>query len=258
MNWKTAYALRPEHLFIGPSQTGQTEIVAELKSKGYWGHEHTTEGGDEIARIYAAQRRVYETDPGAKNQPRVFFTDRAWWLYSARFYHVNPHLKCEISYPERELENEIAGRSVDWLYRFGGDARERLLPALAKAIAASKAGSDLMAARIEGAEYLEKLYPELVPALVYCIPQMDTFPPHALLRMPRASFESRLRSYRAKYPLPDKITAQNMVEYLVALGICEHTHNYYLRFATPFAAGLLELKNSLTHEALRVRLNKKG
>lgn len=258
MNWKTAYALRPEHLFIGPKLSGQTEIVKDLLANGYWGHEHTTESGDEIARIYSAQRKVYERDPGGKNQPRMFFTDRAWWLYSARFYHVNPHLISETSFPEGELEKELPERDIDWLYRFGSDARGRLLPQLAGAIARSQAGSDMMAARVEGSKYLEELYGELVPLLVHCIPQMDHFPAQAVLRMPRASFEARLRSFRKQHPFPDNLTAQNMVEYLVALGIAEHTHNYYLRFAVPYAAGLMHLKNILTHEAISARLKQKG
>ncbi len=232
-------------------------IVEELRARGYWAHLHTDESGEEVARTYAAQRRVYETDPGGKNQPRLFFTDRAWWLYSARFYHVNPHLQAEISYPEGELEKELPEQPVDWLYRFGSDARGRLLPELAKAIAGSNAGSDLMAARIEGKKYLEKYYAELIPSLVYCIPQFDRFPHGGALRMPRSSFESRLRSFRARWPLPDKLTAQTMLEYLISLGICEHTHNYYLRFSITFAAGLIELKNTLTHAAIRDKLTKK-
>lgn len=254
MNWKMAYAMRPEHLYVGPKKSGKSAVVTELLANGYSAHEHTTESGDEIHRIYAAQRRRYEADPGAKNQPRMFFSDRGWWLYSARFHYVNAHLVSEVSFPEGELEKELPDRDIDWLYRYGSDARGRLLPTLAKAIAGSDAGSDMMASRIEGAKYLEEVYGELVPAMVYCIPQYDNFPPGALLRMPRANFESRLRSYRVKYPLPDKLTAQNMVEYLVALGIAEHTHNYYLRFATPFAAGLIHLKNAFTHAAIAQRL----
>lgn len=258
VNWKTAYALRPEHLYIGPKGSEQAEIVAELRANGYWGHEHTTETGEQLARIYSAQRKVYEKDPGGKNQPRVFLTDRAWWLYSARFYHVNPHLIAETAFPEDVLEKELPERGIDWLYRYGSDSRGRLLPKLVRAIAASDAGSDMMATRVEGAKYLEENYGELVPILAFCIPQLESFPPNALLRMPRASFETRMRSYRKRYSFPDALTVQSMVEYLVALGICEHTHNYYLRFAFPYAAGLLHLKNTLTHAAISARLSQKG
>jgi len=258
MSWCDAYRSRPEHIFVGAKDTWQTEVVASLKAGAFWAHEQTTESGDEIQRIYSTQRRRYESDPGAKNQPRLFLTDRQWWLYSPRFHYVSAHLVAEIGFPETVLEQCLPERNIDWLYRYGSDARGRLLPRLAKAIAGSDAGSDMMASRIEGAKYLEEVYGELVPAMVYCIPQYDNFPPGALLRMPRASFESRLRSFRMKYEFPDKLTAQNMTEYLVALGIAEHTHNYYLRFATPFAAGLLHLKNQLTHDAIRARLKEKG
>lgn len=251
-DWKLVYASRPEHCYVGPRRCGKTSIVEALRSYGYWAYEHTTESGDQIARIYSAQRRLHEADLSAKTQPRMFFSDTAWWLFQSRFHYVNPHLVANISFPESELETLLPGRDINWLYLWGADARERLLPELAIAVSEAEATGGPAAARKTSAAFLERVYPELVPVLAYCLPQQLSSRPYLL--MERATFESRVRSFRQRYALPDKLKAQELSEYLMALGFCEYTNKYYLRFAKAFAVGLMELKNTLTHAGIQARM----
>ncbi len=253
MNWLDSYCLRPEQIYIGPRRCGKSTVVAHLRSKGYFAHEHTTESGEEIIRIYAAQRKLYEQDPGGKLQPRMFFSDGGWWQHSARFHYVNPHLRSEISFPEQALEDLLPEAPIDWLYRWGADARDRLIPELAVGIWSRTASGELSesgAPKVVAGDFLEMAYPELVPILTYAVPQANK----SVSRMQRTSFESRVRSFRTQYELPHKLTASNLIEYLIAVGICEYVNSYYLRFAPVYAIGIQEVKNRLTREALSARM----
>ena len=246
MSWQT----RPEHIYVGPRRCGKSTIVAGLREAGFFAHECTTETGAEILHIYSTQRKVHEADPSAKTQPRLFFSDQDWWQYGTRFHYVGAHLRTEIAFPEAELEALLPHRSIDWLYLHGADARDRLIPELAVvADARGPAGN---------AEFMEKVYPDLVPALVYAIPEYTRLPASYTIRMPRTAFESRVRSYKANgYPLPHKLTTYNLIEYLLAVGIAEHTNKFYLRIAPAYASGLIYLKKDLTHKAINARFKER-
>jgi hypothetical protein len=259
MLYGSQFGSRPEHIFVGPRRCGKTTLVETLRASGYWAHEHTVETGDEIARIYSAQKKLYEASRLKANQPRIFFSDSAWWQYRKRFNFVNPHLKAEIAFPEAVLEAVLPGRPIDWIYRYGGDARDRLIPELPVAISkAEQSGEPIsQVARRESAAFLERVYPELVPPLVWSIPHVSTAGCiMRTIRMPRANFEARMRSYRVKFSFPYDLTTSTITEFLVALGIMEYTNQYYVRFAPIFSVGLAELKNGLTNEAIKARLKK--
>ncbi len=253
LDWKMQYALRPEHIFVGPRRSGKTAIVTALREAGYWVHDcATTDTGEELLKLYLDQRRLYEADHSARVQPRMFFSDVQWWHFKRRFHHVPAHLRAEITFPEAVLESKLPGRDVDWLYRYAGDARGRLLPEAAmEADTSLLAGSSVgVAMRTTGAHFIEKTYPELVAPLTYLMPELYK----GTLRVPRARFEARARSFRMRYPLPHDLTSHTLTDFLIDCGICEHTNRFYLRFPELFATGILELKNQLTYAAIGARL----
>jgi hypothetical protein len=255
--WTDPYLHRPEHFYVGPRRCGKSQIVQDLRTAGYWAYEHTVESGDEIHKIYSAQRKVYEADKSEKSMPRIFFNDIEWWRYKARFHYVQRHLQAEISFPEDELEDLVQTMDVDSLYRVAGDARERLLPEIAMGYADAlgenmDSNSKSKTLRKVGAEFLTKHYRDILMPLIWAVPQPEKWYRYQnYLAIERRTFDSRLRSYTSYGSFPKGMTSVNFTDALIASGICEYNRKYWLRFAEPFAAGLKELKITFTHKAIK-------
>lgn len=257
--WK-AVVTRHEHLYVLPTGSYAKSIFAQLQEQGYWCHK-VVYNVQRTMRIYQKQRAKWELDRHPQDQPRLLMTDADWHFMQTSFGRDKlQHLVAHLSFPDIDLsiflrangfefDDEVATKVLQWLYYAAIDGRYRLMPDLAYQLLwrACVGESTYKAYSQAGAAYMREWHPELINPLVWIVGVRDKF--SAVLR--KDVFRQRARSYISDFALPYGLRSTDLGVFCENLGIVRNYKKTHLTFQPAIAAGILLLKKTLTHDAIR-------